>query len=380
MNILFVHPNLCKRAYNQIYAVNDYTDHNSYLLYGHPDTSAINLEKEIEKICVEFKKKILPIKYPYSWKKNCQTIKKYCKKWDIDLIHSYSMPDDVTMAAIKSAQVPVINDVRDVATTFSKEVFSKMFSNNFFMQKILGWISYTYAQSIEKKVMEKSDATVFSTKCMLEYAKKRYKLKEKNIVFLNYALEKESCLLSKEKFSKIKGGMHVGFTGNINIDMAHRNFLPLFKKLADERIHVHMHVITRTNESLSACKKIAENNNFLHYYPPMPMSDILKELSKCDYGLLPFPTDKEKKYVDTILPNKLFDYLIAGLPIASSNVQCAKRFLEEQNVGFIYQDVEDLVTKLKQKTNTFYVDPKEFFIEKHIGKLDEFYKEIVDKN
>ncbi len=46
----FLHPNLCKRAYNQIYAVSEYTDHNLYLLYGNPAGSAINLEKKLRDI------------------------------------------------------------------------------------------------------------------------------------------------------------------------------------------------------------------------------------------------------------------------------------------------------------------------------------------
>lgn len=137
-----------------------------------------------------------------------------------------------------------------------------------------------------------------------------------------------------------------------------------------------MHVIAKEKESLFACKKVAEANKYLHLYDPMPVANILKEISKCDYGLLPFPTEIEKAYFDLILPNKLFDYLSAGLPVASSGVRCVKEFLNEKKVGSIYTDVDDLITKPKENMGKFSIKPEEFLMGKHIKKLVGFYEKV----
>jgi glycosyltransferase involved in cell wall biosynthesis len=352
------------------------------MIYGDADVSAMNQEKELIKVCEDVKKLVQQPELPYSYKKTKKYIKKYCKKWNIDLIHSYSMPDDITLAAIESAQAPVIHDVRDISTTYSKKLYGygflgkKRFLNSWFLRKIIGWTAYRFTCSTEKKAMEKSDARIFSTPCMLEYAHKKYNLKGENIVFFNYALGRESSFPPQKKLSFSQGGIHIGFTGNVSVRSEHRNFIPIFKKLANEKIHVHMHVVA-DKKSLSACKEIAQDNEYLHFYPPMPMLDILKELSKCDYGLLPFPPDIEKKYFDTILPNKLFDYLVVGLPVASSNVKCAKRFLEKRKIGFIYEDVNDLALKLTHYKDKFSVDPSQFIIDNHIQELNRFYEKVA---
>lgn len=381
MNILFLHPNLCKRAYNQIYSIAESSKFTPYSLYGEPDVSAMNLTEEIKKICADAEKILPKIKYPYMYKSIRKKIEHFCIKWDIDLIHVYSMPDDIAVAAIECNKAPVIYDVRDIVTTFSREllarrVLTNSFPSNKIFHRVVAGMVYRYTSYMEKKASERSNARIFSTPCMLEYIQHKYGIDENNIVFYNYALDSEAPYIEEKKFSDYDGEVHVGFSGNLSIHDHYRNFLPLLKKIADEKINVHMHVIVKEKESLYACKKVAEANKYLHFYNPMPVAKILGELSKCDYGLLPFPTEIEKVYYDLILPNKLFDYLSAGLPVASSNVRCAKEFFDEKKVGFIYTNIEDLVTKLKENRGKFSIKPKEFLMGNHIKKLVDFYEKV----
>jgi len=381
VNILFLHPNLCKRAYNQIYSISEYSEFTPYLLYGEPDVSAMNLAEEIQKICADTEKSLPKMKYPYMYKAIKKKIRQCCIKWDIDLIHVYNMPDDIAVAAIECNIAPVIYDVRDMVTTFSKEllagrVLPPSFLCNRLVQRVVARLVYGYTTSLEKKAIERSNARIFSTPCMQEYSQHKYEIDENNMVFYNYALDSEAPSKERKKFSDYDGEIHVGFTGNLSIHDKYRNFIPSFKRIAEERIHVHMHVITKEKESLFACKKVAEVNKYLHFYDPMPVANILKDLSKCDYGLLPFPTEIERAYFDLILPNKLFDYLSAGLPVASSEVRCAEEFINKEKIGFIYTDVDDLITKLKKNTGKFSVKPEEILMGKHIEKLVGFYEKV----
>ncbi|RLF42459.1 MAG: hypothetical protein DRN18_02465 [Thermoplasmata archaeon] len=382
MNILFVHPNLCKRAYNQICAICKYTPHTPYLLYGEPDVSAMNLADNVKRFCASYKKVFRFRKIPYIYKFFRRVIRRYCKEWDIDLIHAFNMPDDVAVAAIETKTVPVIFDVRDMVTSFSKKLLAKRVLPDKFLKvhpiyKLTSDSVSLYVSNMEKKAIEESTARVFSTECMLEYSRDRYNIDDNNIVFYNYALDDESPGKKEKKYSSYDGEIHTGFTGNISIHDEYRNFLPLFKKLANKKIHVHMHVVTKDKASLLACKKVAEDNRYLHFYPPMPVTKILRELSKCDFGLLPFSTKVEKKYFDLILPNKLFDYLSAGLPVASTDIQCVKRFLEINEVGFIYENEEDLVAKLLENMGKFTVKPEKFLIGSNIKKLTKLYENIA---
>jgi hypothetical protein len=376
MNILFIHPNLCKRIYNQVCTLAENNkDIQPYLLCGQPDVSANSTVKKIETITKD-SKKLPSLHLPFSYKRYKKVIKSYCQQWDIDLIHAYGMPDDFVVAAIECQNVPVIFDLRDVVTTFSKNLIASRVAPKQ-IQLITRDIVYKYVSLIEKKAIEQSSATIFSSECMLEYAQKKYTITKNNVVFYNYALDSESPKKKEKKFSDDDGQIHLGFTGNISVYDNYRNFLPNLQMIAEKKIHVHMHVITKDNESLVACKKAAEKTPYLHLYTPMPLPKVLIELSKCDYGLLPFFQDVEKKYLDTILPTKLFDCLSAGLPIASSNINCVQRFLEKNNVGFVYNNLDDLLQQLKQNSKKYTVNPKDFLIGEKINKLVDFYQQVV---
>jgi len=380
MKVLFIQPNLSRYAYKQIYALSQLNDIEIYLLYKKSDVSVQNaniLERKCRGIC-----KNLPIlRYPYQYKVFIKKLQKFIDEWKIDLINAYSMPDDLVVASIETRSVPVVYCVRDLTSTLSPQLLaSRIFPKKIIYTKLIGnipsYIVYKYILSIEKKSMERSDARIFSTSCMLDYAKHRYKISDNNLVFLNYILKEEIPSLNMEKLSNKIEGIHIGFAGNITVSDRYRNFLPFFIELAKKKIHVHMHVVSRDKNSLRVCKKTAEKNEYLHFYPPMPPKKVIKYLSAYDFGILPFETELE--YYETILPNKLFDYIAAGIPIISSDVRCIKNFISKHNIGFYYKDFKDLIEKLKYTDPTkFKIERAKFLIDKHIDKLLDFYKKII---
>jgi len=379
MKILFVHPNLSRYAYKQIYALSKKEGIETYLLCGKLDVSVYNINY-LKESCQKIWQDLPTLRYPYQYRFVTKKIRSIIDEHKIDLIHVYSMPDDLTVAAIKSESAPVVFCLRDLTSTFSKDLLaSRVFPQKIISNKLLGtipkYIVYKYVLSMEKKAMEKSSARVFSTPCMLEYAQNRYKIKNDNLIFLNFILKEELPSLTREKISEKIGGVHIGFAGNINIFDSYRNFLPFFVKLAKEKIHVHMHVVSKDRKSLFACKEAAGKNEYLHFYPPMDPPKMMDALTLYDFGILPF--ENEQNYYDTILPNKLFDYISAGVPIITSNVHCIKEFIAEHNLGFYYNDFDDLIVKLKTVTATdFKIDRSEFFIDKHLEKLITFYERL----
>ena len=55
------------------------------------------------------------------------------------------------------------------------------------------------------------------------------------------------------------------------------------------------------------------------------------------------------------------------------------RILSQKNkIGFVYSSNEDLINKLKEKKIQYFVNARDFFIEKHIGILDRLYINIIE--
>jgi glycosyltransferase involved in cell wall biosynthesis len=87
-------------------------------------------------------------------------------------------------------------------------------------------------------------------------------------------------------------------------------------------------------ESLVKSKAEVSSNIFFH--PAVEPSILLDYTSSADYGIL--------FYEDTCLnhrycsPNKIFEYLMAGLPVISSNLVEMKRLVEREGVGIVAQE------------------------------------------
>ena len=79
----------------------------------------------------------------------------------------------------------------------------------------------------------------------------------------------------------------------------------------------------------------------LHFVPYVAPEKISQYLSSADLGVSPLPANVVN--YDLALPNKLFDYMQAGLPVVVSNCNEQQSLVEELDVGVAYQwnDPED---------------------------------------
>lgn len=80
----------------------------------------------------------------------------------------------------------------------------------------------------------------------------------------------------------------------------------------------------------------AQQQNTVFFHPAVPPDVLLNYTSSADYGIL--------FYEDTCLnhrycsPNKIFEYLMAGLPVLTSNLFEMKRLVETEGVGIVAEE------------------------------------------
>ncbi len=88
-------------------------------------------------------------------------------------------------------------------------------------------------------------------------------------------------------------------------------------------------------EDLARASGVAHRVEFA---APVPASDVVANLSRADAGLALFQPNCLSHRL--VLPNKLFEYAHAGLPIVGSDLPMIARFVEEHGLGTVV-DAED---------------------------------------
>jgi len=67
----------------------------------------------------------------------------------------------------------------------------------------------------------------------------------------------------------------------------------------------------------------------------VPNDEALRLVAAADVGVVPHHADEAW---NTTIPNKLFDYMAAGLPVVSSDAAPSKRIVEKTGAGLVYPD------------------------------------------
>jgi len=292
------------------------------------------------------------------------------------IIHSHNAPDALTVAAVEAVEreVPVIHDSHE-ALSLRKTGY--------------------YASDDEKKVLEeypsqeklaneKSDGRIYVTEGIRDYIQQRYSVDpSKDIVFYSYVCESLVPSRLRKRLSEKDGQIHIVYIGTVTslIEDSHYDLREIFREIAAHNIHLHMYVsIWGTRDK--AYQRMAEDNEFIHYHGHLDQRTLLDRITQYDYGWAGFNTnDKNISHLDVVLPNKAFEYVACGLPILAFPHKTLKRFIERNMVGLVFDDIDEMASKLKEDemesiTNRVLDSRHKFTVEANIGKVIQHYERI----
>lgn len=103
-------------------------------------------------------------------------------------------------------------------------------------------------------------------------------------------------------------------------------------------------------------KRVSANpklENVLFFKPPVPARDVLSYTAAADLGIHPILNTSENHYY--CLPNKIFEYLEAGLPVAVSAFPEMKAIVDTYGIGFTFDP--DQPADLAQALTRFLREP-----------------------
>jgi hypothetical protein len=247
----------------------------------------------------------------------------------------------------------------------------------------------------EKNCLEKSDGIIaHSLEPWIVYKKYNIRPHPDNIYFPFYC-DDESIIDTDKKL--IPDNLSIVYAGGIS--GSHRNkashgvtqFHKLIGILTSQKIHFHIYPSPASHYTdIDEYKMISQGNSYLHIHTSVSTEELPSELSKYDFGIIPFFLKDSKqsaekyKYATSL---KLFNFIEAGIPVfVSEDIAYQSWMLKRYHAGIVIKEedlfrlgemilsinYEEMVKNLKKSR-------EQLLLSKQIVRLTNFYSRIVEK-
>ncbi len=270
------------------------------------------------------------------------------------LIHVHNEPDwMVGCAKIERPDLPVVYDCHD-----------------------LGSVRWGEASDAEFQAMELADAYIFPSYTYMEEACRFHKLHER---FPDKAKEVVYSLpLSGWKPTPLPRLGGVVYQGGCTVDVDGRFVYRDYREIADglAEINVQFFIFARNN-----------GNNRDSYFSrgavwieSLPYTRMLQQLTRFDWGLVgcsvPHPQWMKA------MPNKLFEYILAGIPVVCINAAECAEFVREHQIGVVLDDIRGLAevaTEIREECRQSVLKIRDRFVmETQVEKILHIYQMAED--
>jgi len=241
-----------------------------------------------------------------------------------DTVLTSSIPPELTLSIYllkKKKNFNSIVDVRDIwpdAFPLKNNVIGKLFS--------------FYCNFIYKMTLKSFDKIVYVAYSFDYWISKYTTNEEKVMISLGYDLERWKNIEYKSKSKEINliyiGNLSYQFDISLIVDFVNRNS------------NYKFHIIGDGDTFNDIVNKSTTSKNM--FYGRCSPDKVVEIASKADIAILPIKEDST-----AYMPNKLFDYLGASIPILSLGMNDSSKFIENNDIGWIVKyDIDDITNLL----------------------------------
>jgi len=245
-----------------------------------------------------------------------------------DVIHSHNLPDLLTVIALEAAdgRLPVIHDVHDMQALRQTPYCD-------------GFPEPRDAATLERRAIEGSAALVTVSPELLEEIQARYRPPHDVVVFPNLILARDLLPLVERPLAGPPG---IVYEGSLSTDGGHYDLREHFVHLVEQDLRVDVHPA----RPAPAYVELARPGLTIH--DPVDPGALMRTLPGYGVGWAGFNQGLNNAHLDTVLPNKLFEYVAAGLAVATLRHRALARFVSGHGIGVVGDTVADLAARLAE--------------------------------
>ena len=243
------------------------------------------------------------------------------------------------------------------------------------------------SKGLESVLFRFCDGVICVNKSISQWYQERYKMEAPPAIVINTPVFKKinkKKNLFREEFGIDEQTKIYLYQGGLTIGRNIETLLTTFSEYNDAKSKRAI-VFMGYGILEDKVKAYAKKNSNIFFKPAVSQNDLMDYTSSADVGFVLI--DKGALSYEFSLPNKLFEYAMAGLAIiASDNIEI-KNFVEHYNCGFCLSEISpDTINKLlnefeKKTVHIFSQNALKMFEENNWSHqeeiLKEFYSEII---
>lgn len=285
---------------------------------------------------------------------------------DTDIFHCHNEPNWFVTLIKETCDVPVVLDVHDsfLARTTKDEAGKELPDG-----------TYPIRNTVEERNnFSIADALVFPGESFRDLVVGEYDLKQPNIVLRSHVPRRLYRYSGQDWF----GGLV--YEGKVQLDTKDRAGHAFkycdYKEMADacfkEGVPFHLYGARDDKPFMDVYGESA----IVH--PPEVMDVLLRKISAHDWGLVGniFPTSEWNH----AMPNKLFEYVAAGVPVVAMNAKECEEYVVEKGIGIAVKSLSELKDRWdehKAVRNNLLKVRASLSMDKNIDALTSLYERIA---
>jgi glycosyltransferase involved in cell wall biosynthesis len=186
-----------------------------------------------------------------------------------------------------------------------------------------------------------ADSIITVSDSIADWYQKQYRIKRpsvvRNIPQINKLIPNENNPDLKRKFNLKETDILFIYLGGLISGRGIERLLQIFSKVNKDR-----HIVFMGYGPLSTeVQQYAEINHTIHYVPAVPPEDVLAHTATADIGIYLMENTCLNHFYS--LPNKLFEYILAGLPTIINDLPDQRSIIEQFNCGWIAAENDEQI-------------------------------------
>ncbi|TMP31449.1 glycosyl transferase family 1 [Pseudoalteromonas rubra] len=189
------------------------------------------------------------------------------------------------------------------------------------------------AKFLEKHLVKYVDKVIVVSESISMWYANSYNIEAPAVVLNSppyYQLSKVKKISLRDKLNIPKENILCIYQGGLMKVRGVKKLLDVLKDFPEGRVSV---VFMGYGDLVDDIKELSKNNTSIYYHPAVEQDVLLDYTSSCDFGLA--LVENSCLSYDFCMPNKLFEYIQAGLPVVVSDLTEMERFVKNNDLGFV---------------------------------------------